>query len=88
MDFVNIKQKNFMDGIEIYKAEDGLTKVDVKFENETVWLSQQQMSYLFKQTKQNVILAGREKNKCRNIKRSKSRIRQTIDLLNKCTNNY
>ena len=26
----------------IYQAEDGLTKIDVKIENETVWLSQQQ----------------------------------------------
>lgn len=31
----------------IYTTEDGLTKVDVTFENETVWLTQEQMSELF-----------------------------------------
>ena len=28
----------------IYQTKDGLTKIDVKIENETVWLSQQQMA--------------------------------------------
>ena len=28
----------------IYQTDDGLTKIDVKVENETVWLSQQQMA--------------------------------------------
>lgn len=31
----------------MYQTEDGLTKIDVTFENETVWLSQEQMSELF-----------------------------------------
>ena len=31
----------------IYQSEDGSVKVDVLFENETVWLSQQQMAMLF-----------------------------------------
>ena len=35
------------DEIVIYQSEDGLIKVDVLFENETVWLTQQQMSLLF-----------------------------------------
>ena len=35
------------DEIVIYQSEDGLVKVDVLFENETVWLTQQQMSLLF-----------------------------------------
>ena len=35
------------DEIVIYKSEDGLIKVDVLFENETVWLTQQQMAVLF-----------------------------------------
>lgn len=42
--------------IVIYQTEDGLTKIDVKIENETVWLSQQQMSELFDTTKQNISL--------------------------------
>ena len=35
------------DEIVIYQSEDGVVKVDVLFENETVWLSQQQMAMLF-----------------------------------------
>lgn len=31
----------------LYQTEDGLTQIDVKLENETVWLSQQQMADLF-----------------------------------------
>jgi len=31
----------------LYQAEDGRTKIEVKLENETVWLSQKQMSDLF-----------------------------------------
>jgi len=38
----------------IYQAEDGVIKIDVRFENETVWLSQQLMAELFQTTKQNV----------------------------------
>lgn len=33
--------------IKIYQTDDGQTKIDVKFENETVWLSQKQMAQLF-----------------------------------------
>ena len=33
--------------IKIYKLEDGNTEINVKFENETVWISQKQMSELF-----------------------------------------
>lgn len=33
--------------IEIYQSENGQTEVHVKFENETVWLSQKQMALLF-----------------------------------------
>ena len=35
------------DEMVIYQSEDGSVKVDVLFENETVWLSQQQMAMLF-----------------------------------------
>ena len=40
----------------IYQTEDGLTKINVKIENETVWLSQQQMAELFQTSKQNISL--------------------------------
>lgn len=33
--------------IQIFQTEDGSTKVNVKFDNETVWLSQKQMAQLF-----------------------------------------
>ena len=36
-----------MSEIILYTTEDGLTKVDVKLENETVWLTQEQMARLF-----------------------------------------
>ncbi|AEE48675.1 virulence protein RhuM/Fic/DOC family protein [Haliscomenobacter hydrossis] len=45
-----------MNGIEIYKTQNGETAIEVKFEQETVWLSQQQMAELFEQTKQNISL--------------------------------
>ena len=40
----------------IYQTEDGLTKIDVKMENETVWLSQANMTELFQTSKQNISL--------------------------------
>ena len=40
----------------IYQLEDGKTKIDVKLEDETVWLSQQQMADLYDTTKQNISL--------------------------------
>jgi hypothetical protein len=40
----------------IYQTEDGKTKIDVRFEDETVWLTQQQMAELFQTTQQNVSL--------------------------------
>ena len=38
----------------IYRSDDGTIKIDVRFENETVWLTQQLMADLFQTTKQNV----------------------------------
>ena len=40
----------------IYQTDNGLTKIDVRIENETVWLSQQQMAKLYDTTKQNISL--------------------------------
>lgn len=42
--------------IVIYQTEDGLTRLNVIFDNETVWLTQQQMAELFQTTKQNISL--------------------------------
>ena len=38
----------------IYTTEDGLTKVDVTFEDETVWLNQEQMAELFQKAKSTI----------------------------------
>ncbi len=40
----------------LYQTEDGQTKVEVRLENETVWLTQAQMVELFQTTKQNISL--------------------------------
>ena len=40
----------------IYQTQDGKTKIDVKIEDETVWLNQAQMVELFETTKQNISL--------------------------------
>ncbi len=40
----------------VYQTEDGSTRLDVKFEDETVWLTQMQMAELFQTSKQNISL--------------------------------
>ncbi len=39
----------------IYRSDDGLTNVEVKIEDETVWLTQQQMAELFQTSRTNVV---------------------------------
>lgn len=41
-------------GIIIYRTQDGKTKIDVKIEDETVWLTQAQMVELFQSSKANI----------------------------------
>ena len=38
----------------IYQTEDGKTKIDVKFEDETVWLTQAQLCELYQTSKSNI----------------------------------
>lgn len=45
-----------MNEVIIYQSKDKKTQIEVKFENDTVWLTQQQMADLFGQTKQNISL--------------------------------
>ncbi|MEK7720506.1 MAG: virulence RhuM family protein [Bacteroidota bacterium] len=40
----------------IYRSKQGNTKIDVRLENESVWVTQQQMADLFQTTKQNISL--------------------------------
>ena len=49
-----MEEKN--NNIVIYQTDDGMAKIDVKLEDETVWLSQQQMADLYDTTKQNISL--------------------------------
>ena len=39
----------------IYQTEDGQTQVDVRMENDTVWLTQAQMAELFKSSRTNIV---------------------------------
>ncbi len=45
-----------MNQVEIYQTKDKRTQIEVKFEEDSVWLTQQQMADLFKQSKQNISL--------------------------------
>lgn len=38
----------------IYQTEDGLTNIEVKIQDETVWLSQQQLVELYQSSKSNI----------------------------------
>ena len=40
----------------IYQTEDGRIKLDVRLENETVWLTQKSMAELFQTTSQNITI--------------------------------
>ncbi len=40
----------------IYQTEDGRTRIQCRFENETLWLTQAQLAELFQTTPQNVTL--------------------------------
>ena len=51
---MNNKTENTGDII-IYQTEDGLTKINVKLDNETVWLSQQQLAELYQTSRTNVV---------------------------------
>lgn len=42
--------------IVIYQTEDGQTQIDVRLENDTVWLTQAQMAELFEKTPQNITM--------------------------------
>ena len=43
-----------MSDIIMYQTEDGLTKIEVEFDNDTVWLTQDQMSDLFQKSKSTI----------------------------------
>lgn len=45
-----------MSGVEIYKDKDNQAQIEVRFEGDTVWLTQKQMAELFKTTPQNITI--------------------------------
>ena len=47
----NLSNKGY---IVIYQTEDGLTKINVKLDNDTVWLNQQQLVLLYQSSKSNI----------------------------------
>ena len=53
------EKKNPMDAgqgeIVIYQSENGDTRIDVRFVDETVWLTQQQMAELFQSSRTNIV---------------------------------
>jgi prophage maintenance system killer protein len=61
-------KKDISSDIVIYRAQDGKTELQVRLEEETVWLNHAQMAQLFKQTKQNVSLHIRNIFKERELK--------------------
>lgn len=74
-------ESNINDQISIYETEDGQTKIQVKMEDETVWLTQYQMAQLFDKGRstvtehiQNVFKEGEldEKSVCREFRRTGS----------------
>lgn len=76
--------------IVIYKTEDGKTKIDVKMQDETVWLTQEQMAFLFNKGRStitehinNVFKEGEldEKSVCREFRQSHSFGRESIVII-------
>ena len=53
---MKVEKSNYNSQFLIYISENGNTKIDVRFENETVWLTQIQIADLFQTTKQNISL--------------------------------
>ena len=51
----NLAQNENQGDIVIYQTEDGGTKIDVRFVDETVWLTQQQMAELFQSSRTNIV---------------------------------
>lgn len=55
IDNKNVNTNKNQGEIVIYQTDNGTTKIDVRFVNETVWLTQQQMAELFKSSRSNIV---------------------------------
>lgn len=49
-----MKKNKLQSLIVIYKTKDGQTKIDVRFDGDTVWLTQDEMSSLFQSDRTNI----------------------------------
>lgn len=74
----------------IYQSEDGQTNIDVLLEDETVWLTQQQMSELFQTSRTNVVEHIRhiyeegeleEDSTCRNFRQVREEGNRTVSRM-------
>jgi prophage maintenance system killer protein len=54
-DKINDEAMNLENKIVIYQTEDGQTQIDVRMENETVWLTQAQMAELFQTDRTSIV---------------------------------
>ena len=72
----------------IYQTDDGHTQIDVRLENDTVWLTQTQMADLFKSSRtniiehiQNIYKDGElnEKSTCRKIRQVRQEGKRTVN---------
>ena len=72
----------------IYQTDDGHTQIDVRLENDTVWLTQTQMADLFKSSRtniiehiQNIYTDGElnEKSTCRKIRQVRQEGKRTVN---------
>ena len=72
----------------IYQTDDGRTQIDVRLENDTVWLTQTQMADLFKSSRtniiehiQNIYKDGElnEKSTCRKIRQVRQEGKRTVN---------
>lgn len=59
----------------IYQTDDGQTKIDVKFEDETVWLTQAQLCELYQTSKSNI---------SEHIKHRRQLLERAITVSEKC----
>lgn len=50
----NLVSKNENNSVVLYQDEDGITRVDVRFSNEDVWLNQEQLAEIYRTSQQNI----------------------------------
>ncbi len=55
IDNKNVNTNKNQGEVVIYQTDNGATKIDVRFVDETVWLTQQQMAELFKSSRSNIV---------------------------------